>query len=64
MPCLYSFYFEKAKNLNYIKSNHSQTQDYYADPNQFIGFSVDQMKEKFGDKKDLLAGYEENNIFP
>ena len=22
------------------------------------------MKEKFGDKKDLLAGYEENNIFP
>lgn len=41
------FYFEKAKNLNYIKSNHSQTQDYYADPNQFIGFSVDQMKEKF-----------------
>ena len=26
--------------------------------------ALDQMKEKFGDKKDLLAGYEENNIFP
>ena len=26
--------------------------------------ALNQMKEKFGDKKDLLAGYEENNIFP
>ena len=26
--------------------------------------ALDQMKEKFGDKKDLLAGYEKNNIFP
>ena len=26
--------------------------------------ALDQMKEKFGDKQDLLAGYEENNIFP
>ncbi len=26
--------------------------------------ALTQMKEKFGDKKDLLAGYEENNIFP
>ncbi|MDE5714594.1 MAG: hypothetical protein K2I42_00505, partial [Anaeroplasmataceae bacterium] len=41
------FYFEKAKELNYIKSNHSQSQDYYADPNQFAGFSIDRMKENF-----------------
>lgn len=26
--------------------------------------ALNQMKEKFGDKQDLLAGYEENNIFP
>lgn len=26
--------------------------------------ALNQMKEKFGDKKDLLSGYEENNIFP
>ena len=26
--------------------------------------ALNQMKEKFGDKKDLLDGYEENNIFP
>jgi len=26
--------------------------------------ALNQMKEKFGDKKELLAGYEENNIFP
>ena len=26
--------------------------------------ALNQMKEKFGDNKDLLAGYEENNIFP
>ena len=26
--------------------------------------ALNQMKEKFGDKKDILAGYEENNIFP
>lgn len=26
--------------------------------------ALTQMKEKFGEKKDLLAGYEENNIFP
>ena len=26
--------------------------------------ALNQMKEKFGDKRDLLAGYEENNIFP
>ncbi len=26
--------------------------------------ALNQMKERFGDKKDLLAGYEENNIFP
>ena len=26
--------------------------------------ALDQMKEKFGDKQDLLAGFEENNIFP
>jgi len=26
--------------------------------------ALDQMKERFGDKKDLLEGYEENNIFP
>lgn len=26
--------------------------------------ALNQMKEKFGDKKDLLEGYEENNIFP
>ncbi len=26
--------------------------------------ALTQMKDRFGDKKDLLAGYEENNIFP
>ena len=26
--------------------------------------ALNQMKEKFGDKQDLLSGYEENNIFP
>ena len=26
--------------------------------------ALNQMKERFGDKQDLLAGYEENNIFP
>ncbi len=26
--------------------------------------ALTQMKERFGEKKDLLAGYEENNIFP
>jgi cell division transport system permease protein len=26
--------------------------------------ALNQMKEKFGDKQDLLAGYEDNNIFP
>lgn len=26
--------------------------------------ALNQMKERFGDKKDLLTGYEENNIFP
>ena len=26
--------------------------------------ALNQMKEKFGDKKELLEGYEENNIFP
>ena len=26
--------------------------------------ALEQMREKFGDKKDLLDGYEENNIFP
>ena len=26
--------------------------------------ALNQMKERFGDKRDLLAGYEENNIFP
>ncbi len=26
--------------------------------------ALNQMKEKFGDKQDLLAGYESNNIFP
>lgn len=26
--------------------------------------ALNQMKEKFGDKQDLLAGYENNNIFP
>ena len=26
--------------------------------------ALNQMKERFGDKRDLLSGYEENNIFP
>ena len=26
--------------------------------------ALEQMKERFGDQQDLLAGYEENNIFP
>lgn len=26
--------------------------------------ALNQMKDRFGDKRDLLAGYEENNIFP
>ena len=32
------FYFEKAQNLNFIQSKHSQSADYEGDPNQFIHF--------------------------
>ncbi len=45
---------EKLRALNGVSTTEFVSKD----------AALNQMKEKFGDKKDLLAGYEENNIFP
>lgn len=45
---------EKIRNLDGVSTTDFVSKD----------DALNQMKEKFGDKKDLLEGYEENNIFP
>lgn len=45
---------EKIRTLNGVSTVEYKSKD----------DALNQMKEKFGDKQDLLAGYEENNIFP
>ena len=41
------FIFEKKKCLNYIKSHHSQTADYEADPKKFIHYDYEYAKDYF-----------------
>ncbi len=45
---------EKLRNLDGVSTTEYVSKD----------DALKQMKERFGDKQDLLAGYEENNIFP
>ncbi len=47
------FYFQKRKCLNYITSDHSQGFNYATNPNEFIGFDLENMKERFIDYYDL-----------
>jgi len=41
------FYFSKEKKLNFIKTNHSQTFDYDANPRRFMGFDFDEIQKEF-----------------
>lgn len=45
---------EKLRNLDGVSTTEYVSKD----------DALKQMKERFGDKQDLLSGYEENNIFP
>ena len=41
------FYFDKSKMLNFIQTNHSQSFDYRADPDTFVGYEYDAVREFF-----------------
>ena len=41
------WYFQKAKKLNYIQSAHSQSFDYYANPEYFVDFDSQKAHERF-----------------
>lgn len=43
------FYFAKEKQMNYIRSEHSQTIDYGASPTQYVSYDYEQIKKKFID---------------
>lgn len=41
------FYLEKNGRLNYVKSNHSQNQNYDNNPNMFVSNNYEEAREKF-----------------
>ncbi len=43
------FWIQKNCELNFLKSNHSQTADYYGSPTKFIDFDYERAKQKFID---------------
>ena len=45
---------EKIRNIDGVSTTEYKSKE----------AALNQMKEKFGDKQDLLSGYEQNNIFP
>lgn len=43
------FWLQKNCELNFVKTNHSQTADYYGSPTQFIDFDYEHARKKFID---------------